>query len=133
YEDGNLLRITQNGGSWAGGFLPDRTFVFTYTTSDGSGPAIPLASDRIDPDPQTPNQSTRIYSVRDPRGVETLLTYYGPTSGQLRWKLKSRQNRGLSLTSFAYDLTNRTTTVTAPLSRTSTYANDTEGKATRIT
>ena len=42
------------------------------------------------PTPRRHNQSTRIYSVRDPRGVETLFTYYGPTSGQLRWRLQSR-------------------------------------------
>jgi hypothetical protein len=48
-----------------------RPVVFTYTTSDGSGPAIPEPVDRVDPAPRTSNQSTRIYSVRDPRGAET--------------------------------------------------------------
>jgi RHS repeat-associated protein len=134
YTDGNLLRITQVGGATpSGGTLANRTWVFTYTTSDGSGPAIPLASDRIDPDPTTSNESTRLYSVRDPRGTETTFSYYGPTSAQLRWKLQTRTDRLGNTTSYAYDLTNRVTTVTAPLSRVTKYAYDTEGKPTTIT
>lgn len=134
YEDGNLLRITQKGGTNADGTaLADRSFVFTYTTSDGSGPAIPDPALRVNPDPKTPNQSARLFSVRDPKGKETTLAYFGPTSGQLRWKLQSRTNRTGNTTSFAYDLTNRLTTVTAPLSRVSKYAYDTEGKVTGIT
>jgi RHS repeat-associated protein len=133
YTDGNLLRITQVGDTLSGGTLFDRTWVFTYTTSDGSGPAIPLASDRVDPDPTTPNESTRLYSVRDPRGHETTFSYYGPTSAQLRWKLQTRTDRLGKTTSYAYDLTNRATTVTAPLSRVTKYAYDTEGKPTTIT
>jgi RHS repeat-associated protein len=133
YDDGNLLRLTQKGGTNAdGSFLADRSFVFTYTTPDGSAAAIPLASDRLDPATKT-NQSSRIYSVRDPRGNETTFTYYGPTSSQLRWKLQSRTNRRGKTTSFAYDLTNRLTTVTAPISRVTKFAYDTQGKVTGIT
>src|SRR5205807_549124 len=81
YEDGNLLRLTQRGGTNADGSpLADRSFVFTYTTSSGAGPAIPNPAARVNPDPRTPNQSTGLYSVRDPRGQETLFTYYGPGS-----------------------------------------------------
>jgi RHS repeat-associated protein len=147
YDDGNLLRLTQRGGVKANGeHLPDRSFVFTYTTSSGAAPAIGDPDDRDDPDPKTANQSTRIFSVRDPNQQETTFTYYGPSDGaQLRWKLQRRINRtGNTLfnrlldpnpyrTSFAYDLTNRVTTVTAPLSRTTRYAYDTDGKVTRIT
>lgn len=133
YEDGNLLRLTQKGGANAdGSFLADRSFVFTYTTPDGSAAAIPTAANRLDPAPNT-NQSSRIYSVRDPRGNETTFTYYGPTSSQLRWKLQSRTNREGDTTSFSYDLANRLTTVTAPLSRVTKFAYDTQGKVTGIT
>lgn len=134
YDDGNLLRIKQKGGTTAdGSVLADRTFVFTYTTSDGAAAAIPDAAARQSPDPKTMNQSTRLFSVRDPRGAETTFTYYGPTSGQLRWKLKSRTNRNGQTTSFDYDIANRVTTATAPLARVTKYAYDTEGKVTSVT
>ncbi|MDQ4124324.1 MAG: DNRLRE domain-containing protein [Actinomycetota bacterium] len=134
YDDGNLLRMTQKGGTNAdGSFLADRSFVFTYTTSDGSAAAIPVAGNRQNPDAKTPNQSTRLYSVRDPREHETTFVYYGPASGELRWKLQSRTNRTGNTTSFSYDLTNRVTTVTAPESRVSKFGYDTQGKVTSIT
>jgi RHS repeat-associated protein len=134
YEDGNLLRLTEKGGTKAdGSFLADRTFVFTYTTSAGDGPAIPDANARVNPNPRTSPQSTRLYSVRDPRGNETRFAYYGPTSGQLRWKLASRTDRAGKATSYSYDLATRRTTVAAPMSRTTVYAYDAEGKVTGIT
>jgi RHS repeat-associated protein len=135
YDDGNLLRLTQRGGTTASGeFLPDRSFVFTYTTSNGAGPAIPLLADRVNPEPKTPNQSTRLFSVRDPRGTETTYAYYlAPDGPQLRWKLKSRTNRDGQNTGYGYDLTNRVTTVTAPLNRITKYGYDTTGKVTSIT
>ncbi|HYZ75914.1 MAG TPA: RHS repeat domain-containing protein [Gaiellaceae bacterium] len=127
YADGNLLRMTQKGGGLS------RSFVFTYTNSPGDAPAIPLASDRVNPDPTTANESTRLYSVLDPRGNETRFDYYGPTSAQLRWKLNKRTDRLGNVTTFAYDLANRVTTVTEPLSRVSKYGYDTDGKVTSIT
>jgi RHS repeat-associated protein len=140
YEDGNLLRLTQKGGTNADGTaLADRSFVFTYTTSDGSGPAISDPALRVNPDPATANQSARLFSVRDPNsagdpnGKETTFSYFGPTSGQLRWKLQTRTNRSGAGTSYAYDLANKLTTVTAPLSRVTKYTYDFEGKVTRIT
>jgi YD repeat-containing protein len=135
YDDGNLLRLTQRGGTKANGeFLADRSFVFTYTDPNGDAPAIPNATDRVDPNPRTPAQSTRLYSVRDPRGKETLFTYYAPSDGaQLRWKLKSRTNREGQATGFAYNLTSRLTTVTEPLSRVTSYTYDTDGKVTQLT
>ena len=143
YDDGNLRRLTQRGGTKANGeTLADRSFVFTYTTSNGAGPAIPLAGDRVDPNPKTPNQSTRLYSIRDPRGKETAFAYYGPGSGQLRWKLKSRWNRlgdpaaactsANSCTAFSYNITSRRTTVDAPQNRDTDYVYDTTGKVTSI-
>jgi RHS repeat-associated protein len=133
YDDGNLRRLVQRGGTNADGTaLADRVFVFTYTTSDGSGPAIPNAADRVNPDPKT-NQSTRVFSVRDPRGVESTFTYFGPTSGQLRWKLSGLTDRAGQTTTFAYDLTSRITTITAPLSRVTRYGYDIDGKVTSIT
>ncbi len=85
YEDGNLLRVTQRGGRTAsGGLLADRSWVLTYTTSAGDGPAIVDPADRGanpgTPDPRTANQSTRLYSVRDPNGHETTFAYFGPGS-----------------------------------------------------
>ncbi|WP_248579445.1 DNRLRE domain-containing protein [Nocardioides sp. InS609-2] len=136
YDDGNLRRITQRGGTntAAGGFsAQDRSWTFTYTTSDGSGPAIASATDRVNPNAKTPNQSTRLFSVADPLNRETRFTYYGPTSGQLRWKLASRTNRADETTSYSYDLTARTTTSTAPLSRAMRYGYDTSGQVTAIT
>jgi YD repeat-containing protein len=134
YDDGNLLRITQRGGTKANGdFLADRSFVFTYTTSNGAGPAISAASARVDPEPRTPNQSTRIFSVRDPMGAETTYAYYLASDGaQLRWKLKERTDRLTHTTSFTYDLVSRITRVTAPLARTTAYTYDTTGKVTSI-
>lgn len=105
YEDGNLPRLIQRGTNADGTPLADRGFVFTYTTSDGSDAAIPDPAARVSPDPKTPNQSTRVYSVRDPLGRETLFQYYGPTSGQNRWKLQQRTNRAGRVTAFTYDIT----------------------------
>ncbi|NES27985.1 DNRLRE domain-containing protein [Micromonospora terminaliae] len=134
YDDGNLLRLTQRGGTKAdGSFLADRSFVFTYTTSNGAGPAIPDAADRVNPAAKTPNQSSRLFSVRDPRGKETTYAYYlAPDGAQLKWKLKSRTDREGQVTGYAYDLTNRVSTVTAPLSRVTRYSYDTSGKVISI-
>ncbi|MFI6259039.1 DNRLRE domain-containing protein [Micromonospora zamorensis] len=134
YDDGNLLRLTQLGGTTpTGAILPDRSFVFTYTVSNGTGPAIPLADDRINPESKIGNQSSRLYSVRDPRGAETTYAYYGPSEGaKLRWKLKSRTNRATKTTSYTYDVDNAVTSITAPGSRTTKYTYDPTGKVTRI-
>jgi RHS repeat-associated protein len=145
YDDGNLLRLTQRGGTTAGGeFLADRSFVFTYTTSSGADPAIPTLSARQNPDPKTANQSTRLYSVRDPNEHETTYAYMLATDGQqLRWRLKSRTDRPEregettgQTTSYGYDLTNRVTTVTKPDvppgTRVTRYTYDPTGKVTRI-
>ncbi len=71
YEDGNLLRLSQRGGTNAdGSFLADRTFVFTYTTADGSGPAIPTpptASAPTPPPSTNPPASTRSATPAVPR------------------------------------------------------------------
>jgi RHS repeat-associated protein len=139
YDDGNLLSITEQGGTNAdGSSLASRSWIFTYTTSDGSGPAIPNAADRVNPDPRTANESTRIYSARDPLGHETLFTYNGPTSGQDRWKLASVQDRSGNATSFSYDDVGLVTTVAAPTPagqtpRTTRYAYDVSGRPTQIT
>jgi RHS repeat-associated protein len=133
YEDGNLLRLTQRGGTKADGtFLGDRAFGFTYTTSSGSAAAIPDAAARVNPDPRTPNQSTHLYSVQDPRGNETTFTYLGSGSGTARWRLSSIKDRAGQTTSILYDAAARKTSVLAPLSRTTTYAFDSEGKVTSI-
>jgi RHS repeat-associated protein len=134
YFDGNLLRLTQRGGTNADGtFLADRSWVFTYTTSSGSGPAITDPNARANPDPKTSDESTRIYSVRDPRGNETKFAYLGSGNGTDRWKLAAITDRGGNQTTFAYDTTNRVTTLTEPLSRVWKFAYDTEGKVTTIT
>src|SRR5262249_60300575 len=110
-DDGNLLRSNEAGGVNADGTpLASRSWIFTYTTSDGSGPAIPNAADRVNPDPKTPNESTKIFSVRDPNGNETLFTYNGPTSSIDRWKLPSVQDRAGNVTSISYDNVNQETT-----------------------
>jgi RHS repeat-associated protein len=101
--------------------------------SNGTGPAITTAAARANPDPKTPNQSTRLYSVRDPRGAESTFAYLGTGEGQDRWKLASRKDRALADTTYAYDTVNRVTTVTAPMARVSKFAYDVEGKAVRLT
>ncbi len=135
YEDGNLLRITQAGGLTAtGAALADRSWVFTYTTAAGDAAAIPLASDRKTPDPRTPGQSTRLFSVRDPNDHETTFSYFGPgSSNLLRWRLKTLTDRAGKTTTFGYDPTNRRTTVTDPLTHATAYAYDTDGKPTSLT
>ncbi|HEX2049435.1 MAG TPA: Ig-like domain-containing protein [Actinomycetota bacterium] len=131
YDDGNLMRITQRGGTNAdGSFLADRSWVITYVESDGEGPA---STNLLDPDPKTPNQANLVYSVADPRRNVTKFDYYGPSEGShLRSKLQSRTNRGNDTTGFAYDIVNRRTTVTAPLARVTKYSYDTDGKVTSI-
>ena len=134
YDDGNLRKLIQRGGTNAdGSFLADRAFVFTYTDPPGNGPAIPLPADRVDPDPKTPSQSTRLFSVRDPRGKETLFSYLGSGDGTDRWKLASRTDRAGAITTYDYDTVNRVTTVALPLSRVWMYGYDVEGKVTSIT
>ncbi|HSH21659.1 MAG TPA: LamG-like jellyroll fold domain-containing protein, partial [Candidatus Caenarcaniphilales bacterium] len=142
YDDGNLLRASVEAGRRAdGGYLPGKRYVFTYTTSNGSDPAIPLAADREFPNPKTSNQSSRLYSVLDPENYnpnystvsETIFAYYTAGAAQDKWKLESRTDRLGNKTTYAYDFTNRLTTVTKPLTRVSKYAYDVEGKIARIT
>ena len=133
YDDGNLRVITQVGGTKAdGSALPSRRVVFTYMTSNGDAPAIPDPALRVDPDPNTPNQSALIHSIRDPRGAETRFTYYGPGSAQLRGRLNTITDRAGAVTTYTYDLTARTTTEAAPLSRNETYTWDPLGRATAL-
>jgi RHS repeat-associated protein len=106
--------------------------VFRYTTSNGAGPAD-VGPDPANPDAKTSNESTRLYSVRDPRGNETRFAYLGPGAGINMWKLASLTDRAGNATTFTYDTTNRVTMVAEPLSRTSNYAYDVEGKVTKIT
>ncbi|MFB9236170.1 Ig-like domain-containing protein [Plantactinospora siamensis] len=141
YDDGNLRRLVQKGGSSPdGSILPDRIHVFTYMVNNGTGPAIANATDRVDPDPATNNQSTRIYSVRDPRSVnppgpETTFAYYtatDPNGSLLRWRIKSRTERDGQVTSYGYDPYGLVTTVTAPLSRVTRYTVDSTGRVGTI-
>lgn len=46
-----------------------------------------------EPDPKTPNESTKIFRVRDPNGHATHPSYNGPTSTIDRWKMASVQDR----------------------------------------
>jgi RHS repeat-associated protein len=129
YDDGNLLRITEKGGQNADGtYLPDRSFVLTYTTPTGSGPAIPGAtSARLNPDPGT-SQSTKLYSVIDFRGDETSWSY--ATTGATQWRVTGVTTRAGEQTSYAYNTTTSTTTITKPLSRVSSYVFDANGRPT---
>jgi RHS repeat-associated protein len=135
YHDGNLLRITQRGGTTANGaFLADRSWVFTYMTSNGSGPAIPAAADRVDPDPKTPDEDAQIYSVRDPNGHESTYAYYLNSDGPaLAGRVKSLTDRAGRTTGYSYNTATSVTTVTDPLSHATTYAYDATGRVTTIT
>ena len=131
YDDGSLRRISRVGGKRATGTaLGSRHWYFNYTTSNGSGPAITSEAERGNPDPHTRNQSTRLFSVRDPRSRETKFSYV--TSGAHKWKLASRTNRAAATTSFAYDAATRVTTLSAPLSRTWTYTFDAKSQPVRV-
>lgn len=132
YDDGNLLRLIEKGGQNAdGSYLPDRSFVFTYTTASGSGPAIPGAtSARMNPDPAT-GESARLYSVIDFRGNETSWSY--ATSGGAQWRVTGVTNRAGEQTSYAYNTVTSTTTVSKPLSRISSYSFDANGRPTSAT
>jgi RHS repeat-associated protein len=136
YDDGNLLRVTQRGnnaGTNASRIrVADRRWTITYTTSNLDGPAIGTQADRVNPDARTSNQSTVVYSVRDPRAAETRFAYVSPPNDNNRGKIRERTDRAGAVTSFAYDITARTTTVTAPEARTSRYSYDTDGKAVAI-
>jgi RHS repeat-associated protein len=135
YDDGNLLRITQRGGTNAdGSFLADRSWVFTYLTSNGSGPAIPNPADRISPDPKTPNEDTQIYSVRDPDGHETTYVYYLNSDGPaLAGRVKSLTDRAGHTTGYSYDTTSALTTVTDPLGHATSYEYDGAGRVVAVT
>jgi RHS repeat-associated protein len=139
YDDGNLLALTEQGGFNADGTtLAGRSVIFTYTTSDGSGPAITNAADRVNPDPKTPNESTKIFSVRDYNGHETTFAYNGPGSSIDRWKLASVTDRAGNTSNFSYDDVNQVTTVAQPTpsgqtARTYKYTYDTHGRPTQIT
>jgi RHS repeat-associated protein len=128
YDDGNLQSVTEKGGSNADGTpLPDRSWSFTYTTPDGSGPT------------NNPNsQSSLVYSVRDPLNHDTVFSYNGPGTSQNRWKLARVTDRAGNATTFDYDITNRITTVAAPTPvgqtpRTTRYGYDSDGKPVSIT
>jgi len=131
YEDGNLRSIKEKGGPGDDGMpTPDREVVFTYTTPDGTGPAIGTFSARQNPDPATV-QSPKLFSLIDFRGAETQFAY-STAADPKKWRLTQRTNRVGNQTTFAYDTVARTTTGTMPLSRIWTYTFDTEGRVTQI-
>ena len=95
YDDGNLMRVTQQGGTTTprASRSPDRSFVFTYTNPKGDAPALATAAERLTP-PQKVTQSVKLFSVIDPRKNETTFAYWGPTpDSKNRWKLKSWTDR----------------------------------------
>ena len=120
-DDGNLARITQRGGVNAdGSFLADRNWSLTYTASgDGTVQAGNTAA-----------ESTKVYSITDPLGRATVFNYV--SSGQDKWKLSSETDRSGSQTAISYNDSAFSTTVNAPLSRTTTYVYDSTGQPTSI-
>jgi RHS repeat-associated protein len=116
--------------------VPDRTWVFTYTDSNGDAAAL-SATQRANPPAKVGNQSHAIYSVRDPNGKDTTFEYIGTGNPNVRWRTKARFNRASEKTGFAYDDTNDVTTVTAPPAppgpRLTKYSYDAKGQVTRIT
>jgi YD repeat-containing protein len=120
-DDGNLAQITQRGGTTAGGsFLADRSWSFTYSASgDGTVQAKNTAS-----------ESTKVHSVTDPRGNTTVFTYL--SSGQDKWKLSAETDRSGTQTTVGYNDASFSTTVNAPLSRSTTYVYDSTGQPTSI-
>ena len=94
YDDGNLMRVTQRGGTTTDGVaVADRSFVFTYTTPNGDAPALATLDQRKNP-PQKVTQSVKLYSVLDPLQNETTFTYWGAQPDpKNRWKLKTWADR----------------------------------------
>jgi RHS repeat-associated protein len=132
YDDGNLRRLVQRGATNDGIPAPDRAWVFTYTTSDGSGAALTDPAQRQDPPRHVGNQSTRIYSVRDPNGKETLFAYEGNSHPDKRWRVTERIDRAGARTTFGYDAAARQTTIARPESRTTRFDYDARGQVTKI-
>jgi RHS repeat-associated protein len=131
YEDGNLRSIREKGGPGGDGMPTlDRETFFTYTTPDGTGPAIATFGNRQNPNPATV-QSQKLFSQIDFRGAETQFAYSTAVDAK-KWRLTSRTNRTGDATTFSYDTVTRQTTATMPLSRVWTYTFDTEGRVTVI-
>jgi RHS repeat-associated protein len=127
YDDGNLLRIIEEGGTNAdGSYLADRAAIFTYVNSAGTGPAIATLAARKNPDPGTV-QGQKLFSVIDFRGNESSFAY--ATSGSTQGRLTSRTDRTGNQTTFSYT---GGTTVTKPLARTWAYSFDSRGRVTSI-
>jgi YD repeat-containing protein len=132
YDDGNLRRLTQRGYDRSPGSAtdavdassvrtqtPDRSWTFSYVTSNLQGAAIASDKDRRDPSPSTANQSAKPFGVIDPKGKETVFTYAG-TSAAERGRVTSVTDRlgaAGARTDFSYDTTKRLTTVTADLAK----------------
>ena len=142
YDDGNLLSLTEEGGSNADRTpLAARTWAFTYTDSNGQ-PAIPAQAKRWAPDPATNGETSELFSIIDPigeathAGHETTFGYCKNPAGNCsasvdQWNLESLTDRAGNQTTFAYtpeSSSPATTTVTAPLGRTTTSTYD--GRAT---
>lgn len=133
YKDGALQRIIQEGGHNADGSpLAGREFIFTYTTASGSGPALDNESDRANPPADVSDQSSRIFSVRDPNGEETKFSYIAPIGDIEKWKLESRTDREEGVTNYSYNLDDQITTVDMPEGRQTKFTYDTDGKVTDI-
>lgn len=134
YDDGNLMRVTQQGGTTdAGVTVRDRSFVFTYTNPKGDAPALATAAERLDP-PQRVTQSVKLFSVVDPRRNETTFSYWGPTpDAKNRWKAKSWTDRLGNTTSFTHDWQGRTMTTALPMGRTYVHGYDLQGRVVRMT
>jgi RHS repeat-associated protein len=127
YDDGNLMRTTEEGGTNAdGSYLADRAAIFTYVNSAGTGPAIGTLASRKTPDPGTV-QGQKLYSVIDFRGNETIFAY--ATSGSTQGRLTSRTDRAGNQTTFSYV---GGTTVSKPLGRAWAYSFDSRGRVTSI-
>lgn len=130
YADGNLLRITEQGGTNAdGSHLADRTVVLNYTKIDLTGPAIQSAQDRQNP-PATTAQSPKLFSLIDFRGNETKFAY--KSSGQFKGRLETRTPRAGDPTTFSYHTSPTRTTVEMPLNRDWDYTFDSSGRVTAI-
>jgi RHS repeat-associated protein len=128
FNNGNLLRVTQTGGrNPDGSWLPSRSIVFNYRD-----PAQQTADWWLRPDPNPATLATpRVATVIDFRGNETSFNHF--ISGSPVRRLSSRIDRLGNRTSYAYNTTARTTTVTMPLSRVWTYGFDTQGRAISVT
>jgi YD repeat-containing protein len=124
YVDGNLRRITQQGGRGSSlfGAVPSRSWQFFYTNSSYTAPAVPGENGLYNA------QSTAVARIVDPLGRSTSFLYDASGSHPVR----TVTDRSGAQTSYTYNAEALTTRVSAPEGRESLYTFDTDGSPVSV-